>query len=97
MSAPKPKSTIDPEFVAVRAAAAAIEPFRDDLKRTELLWRVAKALELATKDLRPCCPNDDAPCIHDKEPCRCWACKQLRTLGMADVNREPRRSTGGTT
>lgn len=70
----------DARLVAVRAAVAAIEPFRGEVDRMDLIWRVARALEIP-KDLRPCCANDEAPCVHGK-PCDCWACRKLVARGI---------------
>jgi hypothetical protein len=80
---------------AIHTAAEAIRPFRDETDRIELLWRVAQVLELP-KDLRPCCPCDDAPCIHQGKPCECWACTKLfRAGGKLVVRDVPRCSVAG--
>lgn len=81
--------SVDPKLVAIRAAAAAIGQFRDELDRMELMWRLARVLELP-KDFRPCCAHDEAPCIHQGKPCECWACRKLTAQGLAAaVNRDP--------
>jgi hypothetical protein len=75
---------------AIRTAVEASQRFHGEAERMEWLWWVAHALDVP-KDLRPCCPCDDAPCRHNGKSCECWACVLLRRDGKADVDRDPRR------